>query len=205
MDLEALAHVIRREWKAVAATITACFLLCGLYLAAAPRIYESRFTLFVTVPPNDQQRAPNELLSGSTFAQQRAKSYARVITSPLVLTPVDEQLQLGEGGEGLSRNVVAEVPLDSVLIDVTVSSNDRERASAIGRAIVQNFRRVLPTVEGSANVPVDVTVIAPPAAPSGPQSPNAKIALAAAALFSVIASIAVAILNNSRRRRLSGR
>ena len=58
-------------------------------------------------------------LEGSSFTQQRVKSYAEIVDSPRVLDPVINDLDLDVSATSLASRVKATVPLGTTLINVT--------------------------------------------------------------------------------------
>jgi non-specific protein-tyrosine kinase len=58
-------------------------------------LYRSNAQVFVSTPANAIDISA--LATGSSFSQQRVKSYAQIINSPLTLKPVIELLELDAG------------------------------------------------------------------------------------------------------------
>ena len=104
--------------------------LVGLLIAAAitfttTPLYESQAQIFVSTPASTLDISA--LATGSSFSQQRVKSYAQIINSPKTLEPVIQRLGLKMDATTLSSMVTASAPLDTVLISLTVTDIDPKR------------------------------------------------------------------------------
>jgi polysaccharide biosynthesis transport protein len=192
MEVQDYLKIFRRRWRTVLLTLLLALAAAGVYLVAAPREYEARSELFVSWSGSDS----SELLQGSSFTQQRVKSYARAIVSPLVLEPVVEELQLDGSADDLSKRVSTEVPLDTVLIELAVRDSDPQRAVATAEAITSTFIDVVPELEQSAGAtnPVTVTVLRDGTASDRPVSPNLLLAVAAATVLGLVLGLSLAVL-----------
>ena len=100
--------------------------------AASPRSYQAQTQLFVSTSGGEDSSA---LLQGSNFTQQRVKSYADVMTTPKVLDPVIATLGLRTTAAVLGDQITATVPLDTVLIEVSVVDPSPQRAAAVADAV----------------------------------------------------------------------
>lgn len=168
--------LLRNGWLLVAALVIAGGL--GAFVASKSREKEYTATtrLFVSVQAG---ATATDLLQSSTFAQQRVKSYADVVTTRAVLAPV--AARFGRSAKELAANVSATVPIDTVLIGVAVKDSSPQQAALIANAIGAEFRRVvttleIPASEGGSSVRVtQVQGAIPPSAPSAPNNRNAGI------------------------------
>ena len=116
--------------------------LVGLVIAAAitfttTPLYESQAQIFVSTPASTLDISA--LATGSSFSQQRVKSYAQIINSPKTLEPVIQRLDLKMDATTLSSMVTASAPLDTVLISLTVTDTDPQRAAKIANAVADQF------------------------------------------------------------------
>ena len=105
-------------------------------LTATP-MYESKSQVFVSTPVTSLDIAA--LATGSSFSQQRVKSYAQIVNSPLTLSAVIEELGLDISAEDLSKRVSATAPLDTVLISIGVIDAIPSRAADIANEIAKQF------------------------------------------------------------------
>jgi capsular exopolysaccharide synthesis family protein len=192
VDLADYLAILRRHLRLVALCTLLGLLLAACASVLTPRQFEARAQLFVSTQGQDS----TSLLQGSSFTQQRVKSYAEVITSPLLLRPVIDELGLAASPEDLAQSITTTVPLDTVLIDVAVVHEDPQQAADIANAITRHFAEVVPTLENSsvAESPVQVTAIRDAAAPGVPASPNVPLFLAAGTLLGLLVGISLALV-----------
>ncbi len=146
-----------------------------LTLSATP-MYKSESQVFVSTPVTSLDIA--SLATGSTFSQQRVKSYAQIVNSPLTLRAVIDKLGLNDSAEALSKRVSASAPLDTVLISISVNDSNPIRAAEIANEIAEQFRIVasdleMRSIDTDAPVKISTVRLAVPA--EAPFSPRTKI------------------------------
>ena len=92
MDLHDYIKVARKRWRIIRRAVPSSAMgLAAVYTIWSPEIYRASTRLFVSTSGETNSAA---LLQGSSFTQQRVKSYADVISSPRVLKPVIDELGL---------------------------------------------------------------------------------------------------------------
>jgi len=157
--------------------------------------YEAKSQIFVSTPASIVDIS--ELALGSSFSQQRVKSYAQIINSPLTLAPVVKKLNLSITPEELSEMVSASAPLDTVLIALTVTDTDPQRAADIANAVAKQFGVTVAKLElqgiGSDS-PVKVSTVLNAVPASSPASPKKAINLALGLLLGFGLGIGLASL-----------
>jgi capsular exopolysaccharide synthesis family protein len=170
MKFSDYTRVLRKRWKWLAASMV-LGLLAGLALTlTATPLYKATAQLFVA--PGEVSTT-GELASGSTFAQNRVKSYIQLIDSTLVLGPIAQDH--GLSASSLAGKVTATVPADTVMIDVSVTDPNPERAAELATAIADSFPTVARSIEpprADGTPAVTVTVVQEAAVPGSPISPN---------------------------------
>ena len=114
VELQDYLLVVRKRWRVILLVVLICVGLASAQPSPATKIYESRTQFFVSTTGSDDSGA---LLQGSTFTQQRVKSYAQLLTTPRILAPVAEAV--GVTGD-IADQVTATTPPDTVLIEVAV-------------------------------------------------------------------------------------
>ena len=135
--------------------------------------YQSQAELFVSTPASALDISA--LATGSSFSQQRVKSYAQIIDSPLTLAPVIKQLELKITPAQLAKQISASAPLDTVLIALTVTDTNPDRAAAIANAVANQFGTTVGDLELhgiGVDSPVKVSTVKmaiPAEAPSNPK------------------------------------
>ena len=199
MDLRDYFHTISKRWRVVAAAT-----LIGLAAAAAvtlssPKIYSASSQLFVSVQTTTPDVAAAN--QGNLFTQQRVTSYAEIVDSPLLLEPVAAQLGLsGEDAAALKDGVSADAPLDTTLINVSVSNRSAEQAARIANAVSTRFATVITELEqgeGADQSLVKVTVVRQAEVPDAPVSPRPKLNLALGLLLGLALGAGLAVLRET--------
>ena len=157
--------------------------------------YQAKSQIFVSTPASTVDISA--LATGSSFSQQRVKSYAQIINSPLTLAPVVQELNLSITPEELSEMVSASAPLDTVLIVLTVTDTDPQRAADIANAVAKQFGVTVANLElqgiGSDS-PVKVSTVLNAVPASSPASPKKAINLILGLLLGFGLGIALASL-----------
>jgi len=189
-------HVIRKRWRSIAAVTFVVVACAAVVTAVSPRVYEARTSLFVSTSGSSDS---NALLSGSSFTQQRVKSYADVITTPDVLDPVIATLRLDTTAAKLGGQITATVPLDTVLIEVAVTSTDPQVAAQVADAVGRQFISTvadLESVPAGQSSPVKVTVVSAPTVPTAPISPRRSLNLALGGVLGLLLGLGLALLRD---------
>ena len=190
MDMKDLLQAIRRSpWLILVLTVVGG---AGAVVAIATTRaqYESDVQLFVSAPDSgtDLQGA----YQGGLFTQQRVLSYADIVNSSPVLSPVIARLGLRESSADLAKRVTAKAPDETVLVNVAVADASPRRAQAIANAVAAQFITYVGDLErpaGGGAPPVKVSVSKPASAPEGPVSPRKALYL----LFGLLAGLAVGL------------
>ena len=106
--------------------------------------YRAKAHVFVSTQGGD---TIGELTQGSTFTQQRVKSYVDLASSPRLLKPVIDSLALPSTPEALAEQVRASSPLDTVLINIAVSHSNPDQARDIANAIADTYPLLVAELE----------------------------------------------------------
>ena len=170
MELQDYLLIVRKRWRIIALVVLASVMLSTVATLASTKLYESTTQFFVSTSGSEDSGA---LLQGSTFTQQRVKSYTRLLTTPRILDTVAEAV--GGSGASLAGQISATTPPDTVFIEVAVRDADPARARAIGTAIATEFPTAVSELESSGGTktsPITVAVVQPPTVPSSPVSPK---------------------------------
>ena len=157
------------------ATFLGIAVAAGITYAQTP-IYQSNVQLFVSTPASALDISA--LAQGSSFTQQRVISYAQVINGPATLNPVIKQLKLPYTQQELARKISASAPLNTVLINLTVSDPDPNRASAIANAVGAQFGITVQTLESQTNASsIAVSIVKSAIPATTPSSPKKSLNL----------------------------
>lgn len=188
---------LRARWRIVVATVLAGLAVAvAVLLLATPR-YEASAELFVSTQTGSASSI--DLLQGSSFTQQRVKSYTAIATSPAVLRPVIDELGLDVDPATLARSVTATTPTDTVLIDISVRDTSPQQASRIADAVARQFGQTVISLErpsGNGSTPVRVTVVQQPTVPTAAVSPRPVLDLGLGLILGLALGIGLALLRH---------
>ena len=176
MDLKDYYRLILQNFVVVlVSTILGIVAAAGITYNQTP-IYQGNVQLFVSTPSS--MLDISALAQGSSFSQQRVISYAQIINGPETLNPVIAALKLPYTEKQLSEQVKATAPLNTVLINVTVSNPNAQLAADIANAIGNQFSLTASNLEspGSSST-VKVTMVKSAIPASSPSSPKKSLNL----------------------------
>jgi capsular exopolysaccharide synthesis family protein len=196
VDLHDYLRVVRKRWRTIVAVTLALVAVAALVTLWSPKVYQAHTQLFVSTSAGDDS---SQLLQGSSFTQQRVKSYSDVITTPTVLNPVIDELDLQTDADRLGRQISASVPLDTVLIDVMVNDADPQQAARIADAVGKQFSQTVAELERVSDrsaSPVKVSVVRPPSTPSTPVSPKPARNIALGVVLGLMLGLGAALLRD---------
>ena len=164
--------VVRKRFILFAAIFLVSIVSAFTVTALTTPTYESTTRLFVSTSAND---SASDLLTGNSFTQQRVKSYADIVTSPAVLDAVVAELNLQEFQDKLPDQITATVPLNTVILEITVTDPSPYRAANIANAVANSLEQVvtnLATIDPTLASPVKLSVIQPGQAAKAPAAPR---------------------------------
>lgn len=169
-----------------------------LNITATP-LYGSEAQVFVSTPMAASDAG--SLLSGSSFSQQRVKSYAEIINSPLILDPVIQKLGLGVTAKDLAKSVKAVVPTDTVLLNILAEDSNPQRAADIANAVAAEFASAVGNIEGSnlsigGNL-VSVSTVRRATPAESPSSPKKAVNLIMAVIIGLLLGFGLAQLKKA--------
>lgn len=196
MELQDYLRVVSKRWRVIALVTLLTVAAAAAATLLSPNVYQSKVQFFVSTADSSNS---GQLLQGSTFTQQRVKSYSQLLTTPKVLTPVIQQLGLAMTPEQLARSVTATVPLDTVLIDVVVTDADPGQAMKIAEAVGKQFPTAvgeLESVSADKPSPVKVTVVQDPTVDPRPISPRPSRNLALGLVLGLLLGFGLALLRD---------
>ena len=193
MELQDYIKILRMRWVSILIiTLLAGGAGLGLSMLTTPT-YEARAQVFVSVHTGG---STNDLLQGSSFTQKQVKSYTDLTTSPLVLLPVIDELNLTTTPDLLAESIRADSPLDTVLINITASDTDPQRASDIANATADSLATQVTQLEkpDADASPVKISPVRLATPPSDPASPNTKLNVALGLLVGLALGVGLAVL-----------
>lgn len=201
MDIHDYISVIRKRRRTIMVSVlVALSAAVGVTLATTP-LYVATTRLFFAVQAG---QSPSDLAQGSTFTERQMASYARVARSPLVLEPVVTDLRLDTSAAALARSVRADVPLGTVILEISATDPDPELAAEVANAVGDQLKPVVASLapeRADGTDSVLATTLAPADVPTTPVTPSVTKNLAVGLLVGLVAGLGLAML----RERLDTR
>ncbi|MBC7723496.1 MAG: polysaccharide biosynthesis tyrosine autokinase [Burkholderiaceae bacterium] len=193
--------ILRRRWiLIVLAGLIGAVAAFG-YASTLPQQYRSTTSVYVTAQRGDTS---SELVQGSTYTQAQVQSFAQLAQMPQVLNPVIAKLRLDTTARDLAGSVAADIRLNTVIIDISVTNSSPERAAAIADAVGASLALTAEAISPSNadNLPaIKMTTVASAEVASSPVSPNTRLIV----LSGLIAGVVLAILYALGRELLDTR
>lgn len=197
MDLRDYLRTLRKRWLIVLlCTVLATGAAVGATMLMTP-VYEAKTQLFVSTTGGGNVA---DAYQGTLFTQQRVKSYADIVSAPSVTRPVVDNLGLRGSPGKLAHKISTEVPLDTVLINISVQDTDPARARNIANAVSAEFAQVvteLETPENRVQAPVKVSLVKPAGTPRTPVSPRPLVNVALGVLVGLAVGVGAAVLRET--------
>lgn len=198
---------LKRHWLLIAVlTLVGGAVAFGLSSMMTP-LYRSTSSLYFTL---NFGNTASDLAQGSTYTSNQMQSFGQLATSPVVLGPVAESLDLGLSADEMARLVSVSTPRDTVIMDVSVVTSDPQRSAAIANEVAVQAKRIIeeyaPRMQaGNSSVTVRPIQQAQPAnfQFSPDKRYNTALGLAAGFMLGVVAAIAAATLDNRVRNERS--
>jgi capsular exopolysaccharide synthesis family protein len=166
------------------------------YAMSLPTLYRATGSVFVSSPKGD---TTNELVQGFTFTEKLVQSFSQLATTPAVLQPVIDTLDLDTTPAALAANVSATTPLNTVIVEVTAVSSSSEQAARIANAVTSSLAIVGQDLapEGPDGAPsITLETVSTAQAPLNPYSPNLMLLIATGTLLGLAAGAAFAVLRD---------
>lgn len=193
MELQDYLRILKKRWLTIAVTTLVVIGLAALLTGLQTKQYSSSTQFFVSVSGSDTAA----LQQGSTFTQQRVKSYAQLLKTPRALNPVVSELDDGSTVNELADKITVTTPPDTVLLEVSVADSSPKHAQAIAMAIGETFPGVISEVErpeGSKKAsPIKVSLVEPASTSTTPTSPVPMRNLALGAVLGLLLGFGLAM------------
>jgi capsular exopolysaccharide synthesis family protein len=203
MSLLEILRALRTRWIVVLLAV-----LAGTGAGAAwswhqPQRYVATTQFFVSMTLGESDGS--QLAQGGTFTQERVKSYAEIITSPLVLDAVRDRLSSDLTSQELADRIEVSSPLDTVLMDIRVTDTSKRRAANVATALGEEFPPFVNRLElpaGGTSSPVKVSVTGPATVLDAPISPRWAVNLLIGLLLGVVAGVGYAVVRQRTDRTI---
>lgn len=201
MEITDYLRVLRKRWRTTAVFVVLCLAAALVLDLSATRKYEATAQLFVSA--NDTGGLATSLQSAAEFSQDRVQSYADIINSRQITNQVAAQLNVGLTGKQISKEISADAPLNTVLVNLHVTDTSASRATLVANAVATEFTSYAALLEasssgtGSSGPPVKVTVVKPATLPTSPVSPNGVLDIALGLIVGLLLGIGAAALRET--------
>ncbi|MDJ0337975.1 polysaccharide biosynthesis tyrosine autokinase [Cryobacterium sp. PH31-O1] len=173
------------------------------YAATLPTQYQATNSVFVT---SDRGETTSELLQTSTFTQNLVESYAQLATTPTVLGPVISRLGLETSTQALASRVTAVTPLNTVFIEITVTSRSAAQAVDLADAVSESLATAVENLapKGPDNLPsITVKTVSPAQLPGSPFAPNTQLIVLTGLLLGLVLGVLYALAREVFDTRVS--
>ncbi|MDL5158964.1 polysaccharide biosynthesis tyrosine autokinase [Actinomycetospora termitidis] len=214
MTIDDFLRIVRDRWVAVVAGLLVGALAGLAFGLLSPSYYTATTTLYVYSPSGDSTDAAYQ---GSLVSQQRVSSYAELVTSEEVTDDVIAKLGLTETSPELAKQLSASSSSESVLIDLSATDGDSQRAALLANTVATSFIAVVNDLEKpsapGAQQQVFVRQVRPARAPVEAGNPSVVVTTAVGGVLGlalgVVAAVLISALDKSVRsvgqlRRVSG-
>jgi capsular polysaccharide biosynthesis protein/Mrp family chromosome partitioning ATPase len=155
MDLKAYLRLLRFHWVAIVLLVISGGAAGFAVAQIQPPTYAAKAQMFVTVSADRQ--TSSEAYQGALLAQQRARSYATLLTSQAVLRQLRDQLGLPYTVGDMKQHISATNPTDTAVIDVTTKDHSARRALQIANGVAPVAANVVANVENPPQPGVTAT------------------------------------------------
>ncbi|MBW8762957.1 MAG: polysaccharide biosynthesis tyrosine autokinase [Microbacterium sp.] len=205
MTLQDYVDSLRKHWLVIIAlTILGAGAAFG-YARTLPPEYSSTAAVMVVPQRGD---STNELVQGTSYVQSLVQTYAVLASSPLVLSPVIDELGLEGTPTQLAKRVSVVNTLNTVVIEISVTDSSAEQAQRIAEAITDSLIAAVPAVSPSDadNQPaVRLETIAPARMPQAPIGPNTRLLTLIGAAIGLALGVAYALFRRVLGTRVTER
>lgn len=199
MELKDYLRIFHKSWILILALTLFGVAAGAMASIATTPTYVASTQLYVSVKSSGDAGS-GELVAGTSFARQAVTSYVDVVNSAIVLDQVITDLDLDLTAAQLAEMVESSSPLNTVLIDVSVTSDDPVLAAKIANAVGENFSNIvvdqLEKPDGEAVSPVKIATIQPALVPESPASPNVPLNIALGLLVGLALGVGFAVLRS---------
>lgn len=209
MELREYVRILRRNWAVVVAATLLGILVAAAWSFTRTPEYRAQSTVFVS---SQAGGSIAELEQGSSFAQSRVATYASLVSTPIVLEPAVEMLELDVEAADLATGVRAIAVPNTFLITITVTDPDPARAADTANAVAASLASTVESLESVESVdgsggppsPVRLTPVQPARVPQTPSGPNVRMNLLIGALVGGTVGMSTVVLRTVLNARIAG-
>ncbi len=204
VELQDYLRILRKHWFAILA-LTVLGTGAGVaYSMLATPVYTASAKVFVSTSGSSSVA---DLAQGNSFTQQRVKTYADLVTTSAVLQPTIDALELPMSVSELRGSLSASTPLNTTVIDVTVTNADPVFAAVLAGATSEQLIETVEEIETTDPLegsPVRLSVVQEPEVPTVPTSPNSKLNAALGLMLGLALGVGYALLRSALDTKIRG-
>ncbi|MBG6214632.1 MAG: polysaccharide biosynthesis tyrosine autokinase [Cryobacterium sp.] len=203
MELRDYIRILRKGWLHIVALTLVAVAAASVFSIMQTPAFSAISKVFVSTQSSG---TTSDLVQGNSFTVARVKTYSGLATTPLVLLPVIESLKLDTTPADLAEAISVSAPLDTSIIDITVTDADPVRAADIANAVSQSLTESVQEIEqpddANAAAPVKLTRVQVASVPIEPVSPNVPLNIALGALVGLALGVGLAVLGETFDTRI---
>jgi capsular exopolysaccharide synthesis family protein len=203
VELTDYIAILRRFWRSIVVILLTCVAVSIVSMFLLPRVYTAQVQVFLTVLTGN---SGSDLASGSNYSQNQVDSFAKVATTPMVLTPVITKLGLETTPDMLARSISVTVPTGTAIMSISASSSSAQTASdianAVGESLVAAVETLTPVGSDGKEI-VRATVVAPATPPTDHSSPSERNTLFLGLLAGLVLGLGQAALRFLLDKRIT--
>lgn len=196
MNARSYARALRRSWWLIVVVAILGAAIGYGYSKAQTRRYASHLTFWVATPTLNGQDAN----ASNQFAQERAASYAALLTSDSLAERVIANARLKMSPSVLTREITASAELNTILVDVTITDPSPDRAYRIGQSIGAEFPKLVDDLDNRSSAggsAVSLQVVSGPTRSNVPVSPRTRLNVLLGAALGLLIGLALAVLRET--------
>jgi capsular exopolysaccharide synthesis family protein len=205
LELLEYVGILRRFWRSTVALVAASLAVAITLVFVLPDAFTAQVQVFLTVLVGNSGA---DLASGSNYSQNQVDSYAKVATTPVVLTPVIAQLAMVDTTPAdLAEHISVSVPVGTSIMVISVEAADAQSAASIANAIGTHLVEAvedLSPVSAEGKRLVRASVISEASAPKDRSFPSTRNFLIIGLLVGLVLGIGQAALRFLLDKRIHG-
>ncbi len=203
MEIRDYMRILRKSWLLIVALTLVAVAAASVFSITQMPTFSAASKVFVSTQSGG---TTSDLVQGNSFTVARVKTYSGLATTPLVLLPVIDTLKLDTTPADLSEAIAVSAPLDTSIIDITVTDANPVRAAdianAVSQSLTENVQEIEQSEDDNAAAPVKLTRVQVATVPIDPVSPNVPLNIALGALVGLALGVGLAVLRETLDTRI---
>lgn len=191
MGLRDYLSILRRSWILILLVALASTGIAVIVSLLEQPVYVGTAKVFVSA---QNASTLSELAQGNSYSVQRVITYSELVATPVVLTPVSEDLNK----QVSAAQVTAVARPNSSIIDIVASDVDPVRAADIANSAAKNLAIAVKELEkpadSSVSSPILLSTIQAATPASSPISPKIPLNIALGILIGLAVGFGIAVL-----------